>query len=242
MCKILVGDEESRFYINEALLQSTTFYAKHGLPKRHDIERPQSVVPAQQLSIQHDGSDLLFEKDRSQTVENDGVLIDLTDSDADYKLKGKFFYCRKAFALFVDHLYNAEIATPKESDGCRALFKAYALATCYNIEALQNDIIKILQKYYTINMISITDLMYVIDHWGDKVNTNLASYLVAQVGFEMAQDWTRFRTENDELTDFLGSANRVVIEEVFRAAMQHAKPQSSNDPAKNKRNWRAVLL
>lgn len=229
------------FPINEGFLQRTTFYAKHGPPKRHNPKQ-KLLVRAERPSIQHDTSDSVFNKDRSQTIEDENITIDLTDTDADYHLKGKFFYCREAFTLLLQHLHNAELELPKAQDGCKALFKAYALAIYYDIEPLQNDVIKTLQKYYTTNMIPITDLIYVIDHWGDNVDTNLANYIVAQVGFEMAQDWTRFRAENDEITDFLGGGNRVVIEEVFRAAMQHAKPQTSNDPAKDKRNWRAVLL
>jgi len=157
MYKTLVGDEEMTFYTSEALLQSTTLDGKHGLPERHGLERPRSIILAQQLSIQHDISNVLFDKDRSQMVESNEPPIDLTGSDADHELKGKFFYYRKAFRLFLNHLYNAELAIPKESDGRRALFKADVSATCYDVEALQNDIMKTLQKYYATNMIAITD-------------------------------------------------------------------------------------
>lgn len=239
-----MGQDEAVFHVNEGFLQRTTFYAKHGPPRRHDLERPtRPTTQDRYTETRTEDPALFFSEGRSQTIDDEeNGPIDLTDTDADYELTGKFYYCRDAFAIFIRHLHNAEPETPKDQVECRALFKAYALATYYDLEDLQNDIIKTLQRYYMSHMVPITDLMYVIDHWGDNVNTNLAAYLVAQTGFEMAQDWIRYRAENDETGIFLTSKNGVVIEEVFRAAMQHAKPQSSNDPAKNKRDWRTVPL
>jgi len=240
--KILVGDEEAMFKINEGLLQGTSFFAEHGRrPPRASV--PVRQAPATPTTPPNQAG-LFFDDVSEHTVDSDdeAVTIDLTDSDADYELKGKFYYSRDAFNIFVRHLNEAPPITPKNQEGCWSLFKAYALAQHYNVELLQNHVIDALQKYYIQNTVPITDVIFAVQHWGDNVDCFLVSYLVAQAGYEIASDWASYRGDNVELVALFQSGNKGIIEELFRAAMDHTKPNPSADPAKYKRNWRLQPL
>jgi len=236
--KILVGDEEAMFKINEGLLQGTSFFAEHGRRAPRPV-RQAPTTPATPTTPPN-RSGLFFDNVSEHTVESDdeAVTVDLTDSDADYELKGKFYYSRDAFNIFVRHLNEAPPVTPKDQEGCWSLFKAYALAQHYSVELLQNQVIDALQKFYVQNTIPITDVIYAVQHWGDNVDCFLVSYLIAQAGYEIALDWARYRGDNHELVALFQSGNKGIIEELFRAAMDHTKPNPSADPAKHKRNWR----
>lgn len=107
---------------------------------------------------------------------------------------------------------------------------------------MQNKVIDALQKFYALNTIPITDVIYAVQHWGDSVDSFLMAYLVAQTGYEMASDWAKYRGENKELVALFQSGHKVILEELFRAAMDHTKPNPSADPAKHKRNWRLQPL
>ena len=207
------------------------------MPQAPSTPRPEPATPPNQ-------SGLFFDNVLKCTVDSDddAVTIDLTDPDADYVLRGKFYYSRDAFNIFLRHLNDALPVTPKHQEDCWSLFKAYALAQHYNVELLQNHVIDALQKFYAQNTIPITDVVYAVQHWGDSVDCFLVGYLVAQTGFEMASDWAKYRGENKELVALFQSGNKVIIEELFRAAMDHSKPNPSADPAKHKRNWRLQPL
>lgn len=170
---------------------------------------------------------------------DDGELIDLTDNDSDYELKGRFFYCRKAFELFIRHLHNAELMVPSDQLGCQSLFQAYALAETYDLNSLQDAIIRKLQVYYREYTIPITDLIYVINNWPANMKNNLLSYLMAQVGFEMATGRVGYLSTNKEVEKLFSSNNPSIIEHLFQAVLQHAKPEKSADPSKATRRWQS---
>lgn len=201
-------------------------------------------TPRQEPTTPPNQSGLFFDNVSDYTVDSDddAVTINLTDPDADYELKDKFYYSRDAFNIFVRHLNDALPIAPKSQEECWSLFRAYALAQHYNVEELQNKVIDALQKFYALNTIPITDVIYAVQHWGDSVDSFLMAYLVAQTGYEMASDWAKYRGENKELVALFQSGHKVILEELFRAAMDHTKPNPSADPAKHKRNWRLQPL
>ena len=234
------------FKINEGLLQGTSFFAEHGKPRPRLAGPPPPQAPPtpHQEPVTPNRSSLFFDDASEYTIDSDdrAATVDLTDSDADYELKGKFYFSRDAFNIFVRHLNEALPVTPKNQDDCEALFKAYALAQHYNVELLQNQIIDALQKFYAQNTIPVTDVIYAVQHWGDSVDCFLVAYLVAQAGYEMASDWPKYRADNRETTSLFRSGHNTIIEELFRASMEHTKPLPSADPAKHKRNWRLQTL
>lgn len=247
--KILVGEQRAPFNVNEGLLQSTSFFAKHGSPARKSktvVKPKREITPHREITPKREVSEEsqadrqqsagLFrsgEREHTATAE-ESMTIDLTmDDDADYVLKGFHFYTREAFAIFVRSLNDAPLVKPKDQQDCRALFQAYALAQQYDTESLQNQVIDTLQSYYVANAIPITDVMYIVEHWGEEIDCFLAAYLVAQAGFEMSQDWTNYRKDNCEIVDLFASGKNAILEQLFSAAVQSRK-----DPAKEKRAWR----
>lgn len=246
--KILVGEEEALFKINEGFLQGTSFFAEHGPPKAHREKPTAHTLPIRAVPEHGNeqgvhAEELLFND--NETIDSDAddiVTVDLTDDDADYVLRGKFYYTRDAFAILIGHLHEALPKAPKDHDGCNALFRAYALAQYYQVDLLQNHIIDALQKYYSYTTIPISDVVYLINHWGDNVNYLLAGYVVAQTGFEWAQNWAEYRKENPNIVDLLASPHKTIIEALIQASMQYTKVTPTADPAKHKRDWRLDLV
>lgn len=240
-CKILVGEEEALFIVNEGLLQPTTFFAQHGKPKPKTPSQPPQQ-PEPDPNAPRNAADIVFPDDESQHAagedERSSDVVDLTDENADYILRDKFYYSRDAFAILIRHLNDALPPTPNNQDECISLFKAYALAQRYRAEQLQNEIIDALQRFYLQTTIPVSDLIYLINHWGDEVDCFLAGYLIAQAAYEMACDWPKYRGENSEIMELFGSGRKVILERLFQAAMQYGKPTPSSDPARHKRDWR----
>lgn len=240
-CKILVGEDEALFIVHKGSLEKTSFFDEHGKPKPKPPNQP-TQPPGSVPTPNQNTADFLFPDDESQytTAQDDrsSETIDLTDEDADYILKGKFYYSRDAFTILIRHLNEALPRTPTNEDDCVSLFKAYALAQHYRADKLQNEIIDALQRFYSQTTIPISHLIYVVNHWGDSVDCFLVGYLVAQAAYEMATDWPRYRGENDEIRELFASGRKVILEQLFQAAMQYAKPSPTSDPARHKRDWR----
>lgn len=176
-----------------------------------------------------DGSERTVEPD------NDIATVDLTNDDADYILRGRHCYTRDAFAIFVRSLNDAPLQKPRDQDDCRALFEAYALGQQYDTEILQNQVIDTLQSFYVGNTIPFSDIIYLVNYWGDEVECFLAAYLIAQAAYEMAIDYPRYRAENREIQELFSGRMRFVAEQLFSAV---AQSKTAKDPAKDKRAWR----
>ena len=150
---ILVGEEEAKFSIHTGLLQRTSFFAKEGQPKdkpdpKADRETPTSVHNSARDTTAEPS---FFLPEREQTVNSEQdapPIIDLVDANADFVLKGKFYFSRDAFNVFSMYLNDALPINPATSGDCEALFKTYALATRYDAGELQDQIIDSLQAYY----------------------------------------------------------------------------------------------
>lgn len=223
--------------MNKGLLQSTSFFQKERrLPKESSRPFAENTGRA---SVDSEASDA---SERTVNLEDDVNIIDLTINDADFVLKGKFFYTRDAFAIFVRSLNDAAPLKPKNGEDCRALFKAYAIAQQYDAEDLQNQVIGALQSFYSENTIPISDILYLIRHWGDTIDCFLAGYLVAQAAYEMASDWPNYRADNVDVVQLFGGRTKVITEQLFQAAMQYANSTEKQDPAKQKRAWRFEKL
>lgn len=219
------------------MLERTKFFEIHGPPKHKEPPREAvASTPAGQES-QGKAAEFLF-SDRGgteETVPDEPMIIDLVEN-ADYILQEKFYYSRDAFNIFYRHLNDAPPATPKNSEDCEALFKAYALALCYAVTKLQNEIIGALQTFYSQNTIPMTNLIFVINRF--ETDCPLYQYLMAQAAFEMSCDWRKFREENKEVMRVFGSGESEAVESLFEAVMVYTKPLDSADPAKHKRSWR----
>lgn len=81
----------------------------------------------------------------------------------------------------------------------------------------------------------MTDVIYLSEHWGYEVDSNLAGYLVAQAGYEMHKHWSDYVAGNPGIMELLNSGTGVFLMQLLSAAMQ-AHPKK--DPAKDKRAWR----
>lgn len=240
--KIDVGDEEARFNVNEGLLQSTSFLAKEKRNREADGDPPRK--PSNENTRQSEDTRASYFSDTSErTIDpNEEVpTIDLTTNGADFVLKGKFCYTREAFAIFVRSLNDALPRKPQNQEDCRALFEAYALAQEYDFEKLQNEVIEALQNFYIEHTIPATDILYLIEHWGDKAECFLAGYLIAQTAYEMASDWSTYSTNNRELKQLFAGGAGVIVEHLFQAVAQYVKPGKGEDPAKQKRFWRFTI-
>lgn len=231
------------FNVNEGLLQPTSFFAKHGRYCRQSSSSTSKA--ARQLkadpSDELNGEGMFVSDKRSPTVEpgNDNTApIDLTAQDADFVLKGEFYFTREAFKRFVRSLNDAPPIKPKTEDDCKSYLQAYALAQHYDFEPLQNQVIDALQSFYGTYMIPITDIMYLIEHWGDKIDCFLASYLVAQAAFEMASNWEMYRANNQSIEELFASGKKVILEQLFQNAMLYMKSNAKGDPSKDRRSWR----
>lgn len=235
--KIVIGDEEAIFNVNEGLLQSTSFFQKERrLPQKSSKPLAENMGRA---SVDSEASDL---SERTIHPDESVNTIDLTIDDADFVLKGRFYYTRDAFAIFVRSLNDAAPFKPQNGDDRRSLFKAYALAQQYDAEVLQNQVISALQSFYAENTIPVSDVLYLIQHWGDTVECFLAGYLVAQAAYEMASDWPKYRADNEDVVQLFGGGTKIITEQLFQAAMQYANPAEKQDPAKQKRAWRFEKL
>lgn len=238
VCVILVGDEETKFQPYTGLLERTKFFDVHGPPKVKEPVRETAQAASAQEKEQSNAADFLF-SDREMTEETEvpePTVIDLRDEDADYVLQNKFCYTRDAFNIFYRHLNDAPVATPKDSDECEDLFKAYALAQCYDVPKLQNEIIGALQTFYTQNAVPVSHLIFAVNRF--KPDCMLYQYLVTQVAYEMACDWDKFRKENKNVMKVFESKDTKVIERLFEAVMNYTKPLDSADPAKHRKSWR----
>lgn len=239
MVKILVGHEEAVFHINIGLLHKSTFLAQHGLPKARPSTAPPDVIAEREPSTPPSETSIFVDDASQFTVGSDDErAIDLTHDDADYELKGQFYYTRDAFEIFLRHLHDALPVVPTNQNQCRSLLRAYALAARYEVCELQNHIIDVLQKYYLQYSIPITDLIFVIESWTSNAETRLVSYLIEQAAYEMASNWEKYQKDNGELEVLFAGDHKRIVKCLFQAAMQHAKPNSSADPAKDKRNYR----
>lgn len=224
------------FNIHGELLQGTLFFAEHGEPPAKTLHRLQEKAETRGTP-RSDVADRLFMNDDGNNNKTSNI-VDLTDEDAHYTLKGKFYYSRDAFDTLVGYLYRISPQTLRDQEDCTSLFKAYALAQHYEVYGLQNQIIDSLQQFYSKNIIPIGDILYVIDHWGDNVECFLMAYLIEQAAYEMAVDWNRYRSENEEVVALFSSGHKVILEQLFQASMKYAKPIPTADPARHKRDWR----
>lgn len=229
--KIIVGDEEAVFFVHEGLLRPTTFFAKHGHSRR---EHPDVA----QERDQDDEHTMFVNEGQNEALRATNNSIDLTNPDADYELKDKFFYRRDAFDVFVSHLSGATLKTPQSQEECTTLFRTFALGQEYGVSDLQNNVIEALQKYYLGHTIPITDLIWVVDRFGDDPTVKLVSYLIAQSGYDMGCKWQRYENENPELDLLLASGKKRVLKKLFEACAIHAVPAKNGDPARSKNNWR----
>lgn len=245
-CVILVGGEEAKFTLHTALLERTAFFEVHGQPEPKPKQSHNDITPAPHTSSAQDtvgkAAEFLFPS-REQIEESEAEVpktnpvIDLVE-DADYTLADEFYYSRDSFNIFYRHLNDAAPSTPTDSDGCESLYKAYALARLYKVRDLQNEIIGALQAFFSQNTIPITDLIYIVNRF--PMACTLYQYILAQVAYEMACDWGKFRQDNRQVVQLFSSGKEgaAVIESLFEAAMGYAKPLDSADPAKHKRSWR----
>lgn len=139
--KILVGENEIPFNVNEDILRAISFFAKHGhptwnanAPENRDQERGRNVTTMTDNSqIEALVSPAISEGPIS---ERNFDIVDLTNDKADYVLRGHHFYTREAFAIFVRSLNEAPLLKPKDTEECRTLFQAYALGQQYDNERL----------------------------------------------------------------------------------------------------------
>lgn len=237
MCKILVGEGEACFLVNEGYSQTTSFFAKHGPPKRHSANplENQTLPRHRSPTVDSTGSDLFFPEQTTQppqeAVESS---VDLTDTDADFELRGQFFYCRSTFVLFVDYLHGKDLKMPEDEDACECLFKLYALAQYYDVRSLRTAIIQKLQSYYVKNQIPLTHVIFIANNWPNDAETGLSTYLIAQFAYELAISRKEGRSIGEEMAVLFTDANIGLARRILEVVLQYANPGDSVDPAKNK--------
>ena len=195
---LTVGPSKTTFNIHEALLQAkTSFFDVHPEPNgdtidvqakasEPDITFKNESSPSDEMEpstgvVTPNGSCDAHEPRAASTSEDpDGPKV----IKADYHLDTRFV---KAFAIFVEWLYNVPPQLPKTPSQCKVLIQAYLLALKYRATGLQNLLLDCVRHYHVENRVNF-DLffIYLLNRHGDDVECKLIKYFVDQIAFEIA--------------------------------------------------------
>jgi hypothetical protein len=192
-----VGPTKAPFNIHEALLQAkTAFFEVHTEPNggtlgAQDQEAESETTFKKESS---DGTDdgmseptIGIATPRTLSATSDTASQEQKEqrvTKADYHLDTHFV---KAFAIFVDWLYNTPPQLPKTALSCKTLIQAYLLAIKYRATGLQNLLLDRIRRYHSDHQVNF-DLffIYLLNRHGDDVKCKLIKYFVDQIAYEIA--------------------------------------------------------
>ncbi|KAF7504430.1 hypothetical protein GJ744_002234 [Endocarpon pusillum] len=225
-----VGPKKAPFNIHEALLQAKTkFFDIHTQPNGGTCEVPSKELELERTfksesspSTDNDASEpaivgiatpgLTATSDSTAANQNDAMII-----KADYHLDTHFV---KAFAIFVDWLYNVPPTQPKNPSQCKTLIQAYLLALQYQAFGLQNLLLDCIRCYHIEHQVNFDFFfIYLLNRHGDDVDCKLITYFVDQIAYEIADsNVEEFDKSNLGLDYFLRERSQGKV----RAAFFHA--------------------
>jgi len=185
-----VGPKKAPFNIHEALLQlKTSFFKVHPEPNGETTnaqsnERDPAPLFKSESSPSTD-ADMsepaipLPETPATTPEQNEAEVI-----KSDYHLDTHFV---KAFAIFVEWLYNTPPEDPRNPSQCKTLIQAYLLALKYRATGLQNLLLDCIRRYHRAHAVNF-DLffIYLLNRHGDDPECKLVRYFVDQIAYEIA--------------------------------------------------------
>jgi hypothetical protein len=192
-----VGPKKAPFNIHEALLQvKTAFFEVHteqngGTLKVQDGEAELDRTFKTETSpstddIMSEGTVGILTPGPSSTM-NETVSQEpkeVKEILADYHLDTHFV---KAFAIFVNWLYNTPPQVPATAQNCKTLIQAYLIALKYRATGLQNLALNRIRQFHINHQVDF-DLffIYLLNRHGDDVHCRLIKYFVDQIAYEIA--------------------------------------------------------
>ena len=229
-----VGPNKATFNIHEALLQlKTSFFEVHPEPNgetttasNKEPELETAFKTESSPSTDTDISDPTIgprtPSMSSADFDSTGPTISPDQNEAkaiaaDYHLDTHFV---KAFAIFVDWLYNTPPKDPKTPNQCKTLIQAYLLALKYRAQGLQNLLLDCVRRFHIEHGVNFDMLfIYLLNRHGDDVECKLIRYFVDQIAYEIADTgMEEFDASNGGLEYFLRERPQGQV----RAALVHA--------------------
>lgn len=136
---------------------------------------------------------------------------------ADYHLDTHFV---RAFAIFVEWLYNVPPRDPKNPTQCKTLIQAYLLALKYRATGLQNLLLDCIRRYHMENQVNFDIFfIYLLNRQGDDIGCKLIQYFTDQIAYEIADTTVaEFDSTNAGFDYFLRERSQGKV----RTALVHA--------------------
>jgi hypothetical protein len=217
-----VGPKKASFNIHEALLQlKTDFFTIHPEPNGESRDA-QSKEPETEPTFKTESSPSDDADNPEGPVDDPTTPATTTDQNeaeaikVDYHLDTQYV---KAFAIFVDWLYNTPPQPPKSAAQCKILIQAYLLALKYRALGLQNLLLNCIRKWHTENSVNFDFFIYLLNRHEDDVSCKLIMYFVDQIAYEMADTGVKaFDSSNSNLEYFLRDRSQGKV----RTALFHA--------------------
>jgi hypothetical protein len=242
-----VGPAKAPFNIHEALLQvKTAFFEVHTERNGGTLEaQGQELEVERTLKKESSPStdDTMSESPTILTPEMSSTTNDTASQEpnetkeiqADYHLETHFV---KAFAVFVNWLYNTPPQVPKTALNCKTLIQAYLLAVKYRAIGLQNLVVDRIRKYHTDHQVNF-DLffIYLLNRHGDDVRCKLIRYFVDQIAYEIADSGVgEFDALNSGFEYFMrdrpeGKVRTALLHALAKIAMTAKNGTKVADPA-----------
>jgi hypothetical protein len=229
-----IGPKKASFNIHEALLQlKTSFFDVHpepnggnNLAQGKEAELETAFKSESSPSTDTDMSDptvgVHTPSMSSATVDSANATTSPDSNEptvitADYHLDTHFV---KAFAIFVEWLYNTPPKDPKTPTQCKTLIQTYLLALKYRAQGLQNLLLDCIRRFHIENQVNFDMLfVYLLNRHGDDVECKLIKYFVDQIAYEIADTGVEeFDSANGGFEYFLRERPQGKV----RTALMHA--------------------
>lgn len=138
----------------------------------------------------------------TNAVESFAISTEREEVAVDYHLD---IHYDRAFAIFVDWLYNTPPNDPATSSQCKILIQAYLIALKYSAVELQNLLIECIRRYHSSKQVDFDMLfIYLLNRYGDDPDCKLIGYLVDQIAYEIAEEGIeKFHEHNAGFDNFL---------------------------------------
>lgn len=233
MLVFTIGPTKATFNIHEALLQiKTSFFDIHPEPNG-EITAAHDKESGLETAFKSEGSPSTDTETTDPTVGvhtpsmssatlepgSDTASPDQTVSKiiADYHLDTNFV---KAFAVFVEWLYNTPPKDPKTPAQCKTLIQTYLLAMKYRALGLQNLLVDCIRRFHTERQVNFDMLfIYLLNRHGDDIECKLIRYFVDQIAYEIADTGVEeFDSANGGFEYFLRDRPQGKV----RTALMHA--------------------